>query len=95
LEIARGHVYYALCALQGSFADLALASDAAYASATRAYAAAARTCIHVHGAQGFTWANDAHLHYRRARALAAALGAERACRERIANALFAGVRPDL
>ena len=62
---------------------LAEAAALARASATDAYLLAAQESLHVHGGVGFTWACEAHLHLRRARALEAALGSAALWRERL------------
>lgn len=75
IELARANAYFGAYALAESTpALLAEAAALARASATDTYLLAAQESLHVHGAVGFTWACEAHLHLRRARALEAALG---------------------
>lgn len=95
IEVARGHAYHALVALDRSRPDLALAAYAARSAAARAYLSASRACLQVHGGGGFAWASDPHLFYRRARALSSLFGSDQERRRRIAAALFDGARPYL
>lgn len=95
IEIARSHAYYAICCLDQNRSDIALAAAAARVSACDAFENAARLCLHVHGAQGFTWDGDPQLYYRRARALSAALGSTMTWREQLARLLMGGARPAL
>jgi len=84
IELARANAYYGAFALAGNDpATLAEAAALARASATDTYLLAAQECIHVHGGVGFTWACEAHLHLRRARALEAALGSAALWRARL------------
>ena len=52
-------------------------------SANEAYYLAAKENIQMHGGMGFTWEFDCHLHYRRAKLLALALGSTRLWKERL------------
>ena len=72
--LARSNAYYGAWALSTNAPELAEAAATARVSATQAYQHCARNNIQVHGGMGFTWAFDCHLHYRRANALALALG---------------------
>jgi len=72
--LARSNAYYGAWALSTDAPELAQAAATARVSATQAYQHCARNNIQVHGGMGFTWAFDCHLHYRRANALALALG---------------------
>ena len=51
-----------------------VAAATARVSATTAFQHCAKNNIQVHGGMGFTWDFDCHLYYRRANALALALG---------------------
>jgi alkylation response protein AidB-like acyl-CoA dehydrogenase len=73
-ELARSNAYYAAWALAENAPELPLAAAVARVSATEAYEFAARENIQLHGGIGFTWEADPHLHYRRSRLLALALG---------------------
>jgi alkylation response protein AidB-like acyl-CoA dehydrogenase len=72
--LARSNAYYGAWALSADAAELPLAAATARVSATQAFLHCARNNIQVHGGMGFTWAFDCHLYYRRANALALALG---------------------
>ncbi|WP_448505439.1 acyl-CoA dehydrogenase family protein [Immundisolibacter sp.] len=94
IELARANAYYGAYALaQGEPAVLAEAAALARASATDTYLLAAQESLHVHGGVGFTWACEAHLHLRRARALEAALGSAALWRERLLEAPAALANP--
>jgi alkylation response protein AidB-like acyl-CoA dehydrogenase len=73
-ELARSNAYYAAWALAEDAPELPLAAAVARVSATEAYEFASRENIQLHGGIGFTWEADPHLHYRRSRLLALALG---------------------
>ena len=57
--------------------------DRSYAS--EAYRECGNRAIQVHGGMGFTWENDCHLYYRRAKASELAFGDALYHRERIAK----------
>jgi alkylation response protein AidB-like acyl-CoA dehydrogenase len=86
--LARSHVFRGLWALDAAEADLPAAAAAARLSAGEAYWMAAKETIQVHGAMGFTWDADPHLHYRRAHHLSLVLGGPERWRAR----LFASLR---
>ena len=95
-QMARAHCYYGAWALAAdsshpaeSAPELALAAASARVAATQAYSLAAQENIQVHGGMGCTWELDCHLHYRRARQLAVALGNVHAWREGVAAELEA------
>lgn len=92
LELARGHCLYAAWALQAKTADFELACVSASLAASEAFSSAARTCVHVHGGFGFTWESDAHLFYRRARALEAMTGGRAALGIELSARLYRGER---
>ena len=54
---------------------------------TRPIFLAAKENIQVHGGMGFTWEFDCHLHYRRAKLLALALGSTRLWKDRLITQL--------
>jgi alkylation response protein AidB-like acyl-CoA dehydrogenase len=72
--LARSNAYYGAWALSTDAAELPEAAAAARVSATQAFQHCAKNNIQVHGGMGFTWEFDCHLYYRRANALALALG---------------------
>lgn len=74
--LARSNSYYAAWALSTEAAELPVAAATARVSATQAFQHCAKNNIQVHGGMGFTWAFDCHLFYRRANALALALGSQ-------------------
>ncbi|MGE0741743.1 MAG: acyl-CoA dehydrogenase family protein [Hyphomonadaceae bacterium] len=81
IEIGRSNAYYAAAALDEPDGELTAAAAAARVSATAAHRLAARTYVHLLGALGATYESDAHLHYRRAQAWGACIGAPEVWRE--------------
>ncbi len=88
LEGARSSTYYAAWALQENAPDARTAVSVAKAYASEAYREAGNRAIQVHGGMGFTWENDVHLYYRRAKASEIAFGDAAYHRERMAAALM-------
>ena len=84
-ESSRSAVYYAAWALQENAPDAASAVSIAKMYASDAGRAVGNRGIQVHGGMGFTWENDLHLYYRRAKASEIALGDATFHRERIAR----------
>jgi acyl-CoA dehydrogenase len=74
--LARSNCYYGAWALSTNAAELPEAAASARISATQAFQHCAKNNIQVHGGMGFTWEFDCHLYYRRANALALALGSQ-------------------
>ena len=72
--LARSNCYYGAWALSTHSSELPEAAASARISATQAFQHCAKNNIQVHGGMGFTWEFDCHLYYRRANALALALG---------------------
>ena len=72
--LARSNCYYGAWALSTNAGELAEAAAGARVSATQAFLHCAKNNNQVHGGMGFTWEFDCHLYYRRANALALALG---------------------
>jgi alkylation response protein AidB-like acyl-CoA dehydrogenase len=66
-ESTRSAAYYAAYAIQEGIPEAPLAVSVAKAYASEAYREAGNRAIQVHGGMGFTWENDAHLYYRRAK----------------------------
>ena len=85
--LARSNAYYGAWALSSNAPELAEAAATARVSATQAYQHCARNNLQVHGGMGFTWAFDCHLHYRRANALALALGSLSEWEDRLVDRL--------
>ena len=86
--LARSNAYYGAWALSSGAPELAQAAATARVSASQAYLHCARNNIQVHGGMGFTWAFDCHLHYRRAHALALALGGQAEWENRLVDSLL-------
>lgn len=91
VQLARGHCYYGAWALATMAPELPLAAAGARLAATDAFGFAAEEAIELHGGIGFTWENDCHLYYRRARVLALELGSRRHWTDRLADELSACV----
>jgi len=84
-ESARSAVYYAAWALQQRAPDATAAVSIAKLYASDASRTVGNRGIQVHGGMGFTWENDLHLYYRRAKASETALGDATCHRERLAR----------
>jgi alkylation response protein AidB-like acyl-CoA dehydrogenase len=90
-ESSRSAAYYAAWALDNAFKRPEQESDARVAvSVAKAYASDAcrevgNRGVQVQGGMGFTWENDTHLYYRRAKASEIAFGDATFHRERIAR----------
>jgi alkylation response protein AidB-like acyl-CoA dehydrogenase len=84
-ESSRSAAYYAAWAIQEAVPEARLAVAVAKAYASEAYREVGNRAIQVHGGMGFTWENDAHLFYRRAKASELAYGDATFHRERIAK----------
>jgi alkylation response protein AidB-like acyl-CoA dehydrogenase len=84
-ESSRSAVYYAAWALQENAPDAASAVSIAKMYASDASRTVGNRGIQVHGGMGFTWENDLHLYYRRAKASETFLGDATFHRERLAR----------
>jgi alkylation response protein AidB-like acyl-CoA dehydrogenase len=84
-ESARSAVYYAAWALEQQAPDAAMAVSVAKMYASDVARMVGNRGIQVHGGMGFTWENDIHLFYKRAKASETALGDSTYHRERIAR----------
>lgn len=89
-ESSRSALYYAAYALQERLPDAATAVSVAKVYAADAYRETGNRGIQIHGGMGFTWENDLHLYYRRAKACESLLGDNRHHRERIARHVLNG-----
>jgi alkylation response protein AidB-like acyl-CoA dehydrogenase len=89
-ESSRSAAYYAAYAIQEGIPEARLAVSVAKAYASDAYREVGNRAIQVHGGMGFTWENDVHLFYRRAKASELAFGDAAFHRERIAKAVVDG-----
>ncbi len=83
LELARSNCFYAAWALATDDPSLSEAACCARLAMARVFVMCAKEMIQVHGGIGFTWDFDAHLYYRRAKHLSAALGGPMRWRERL------------
>jgi alkylation response protein AidB-like acyl-CoA dehydrogenase len=83
-ESARSAAYYAAWALEENVSDAATAVSIAKLYASDASRTVGNRGIQIHGGMGFTWENDLHLYYRRAKASETAFGDASFHRERIA-----------
>ncbi len=84
-ESSRSSAYYAAWALEENAPDAATAVSIAKMYASDAARTVGNRGIQVHGGMGFTWENDVHLYYRRAKASETAFGDATFHRERIAR----------
>src|SRR5882724_3101847 len=92
-ESARSAAYYAAWALEENAPDAAVAVSIAKVYASDACRTVGNRGIQVYGGMGFTWENDLHLYYRRAKASETMLGDATFHRERIARLIIDGVAP--
>jgi alkylation response protein AidB-like acyl-CoA dehydrogenase len=74
VELAKSAAYYAAAALDEGDDDAAAAAHLAKACAGEAALQTAIHAIQIHGGIGFTWDNDTHLWYKRARSSEILLG---------------------
>jgi alkylation response protein AidB-like acyl-CoA dehydrogenase len=84
-ESSRSAVYYAAWALEENAPDAAAAVSIAKMYASDASRTVGNRGIQIHGGMGFTWENDLHLYYRRAKASETAFGDATFHRERLAG----------
>jgi alkylation response protein AidB-like acyl-CoA dehydrogenase len=84
-ESSRSAVYYAGWALEENSSYAAAAVSIAKMYASDAGRTVGNRGIQIHGGMGFTWENDLHLYYRRAKASETAFGDATFHRERIAS----------
>ncbi len=74
VELAKSAAYYAAAAAAEDDPALPALASLAKASATEAYLQTAIHTIQIHGGIGFTWDNDTHLWFKRAKSSEAFLG---------------------
>ncbi len=86
VELAKAAAYQAAQQLASGEEATELAS-LAKATASDAYLFAARECIQFHGGIGFTWENDTHLWFKRAKSSEVFLGTPQEHRERMLQAV--------
>jgi alkylation response protein AidB-like acyl-CoA dehydrogenase len=87
-ESSRSAAYYAAYAIQEGIPEASVAVSVAKAYASDAYREVGNRSIQVQGGMGFTWENDAHLYYRRAKASELMFGDATFHRERIAKLII-------
>ena len=94
-ESSRSAAYYAAWALDHDPAQAATAVSIAKMYASDACRTVGNRGVQIHGGMGFTWENDLHLYYRRAKASETMLGDATFHRERIARQVIdaPGARP--
>ena len=90
-ELARSNAYFGAWALAADAAEMQIAAATARLSASKAYWLATKENIQTHGGIGFTWEIDAHLYYRRHKALKLAVETERYWEDRLIEGLRAGL----
>jgi alkylation response protein AidB-like acyl-CoA dehydrogenase len=90
-ESSRSAAYYAGWTLAENTPDAGKAVSVAKMYASDAGRNVGNRGIQVHGGMGFTWENDIHLYYRRAKASETMLGDATFHRERIAKLVIDGV----
>ncbi|MBS0254949.1 MAG: acyl-CoA/acyl-ACP dehydrogenase [Proteobacteria bacterium] len=88
IEQARSAVYWAACALDEGSDEAALALHAAKCFAADTFFMCAGNMIQLHGGIGFTWEHDAHLYFKRARAIQTMLGSGEWHREAVAKMIL-------
>jgi alkylation response protein AidB-like acyl-CoA dehydrogenase len=84
-ESSRSAAYYAAWALEENVPDASAAVSIAKIYASDAGRTVGNRGIQIHGGMGFTWENDLHLYYRRAKASETAFGEATFHRERLAR----------
>lgn len=84
-ESSRSAAYYAAWTLEENAPDAGVAVSIAKMYASDASRTVGNRGIQVHGGMGFTWENDLHLYYRRAKASETMFGDATFHRERIAR----------
>jgi alkylation response protein AidB-like acyl-CoA dehydrogenase len=67
VELAKSAAYFAAAALDDGDADIAATASLAKACASETYLQTAIHAIQIHGGIGFTWDNDTHLWFKRAK----------------------------
>jgi alkylation response protein AidB-like acyl-CoA dehydrogenase len=90
-ESSRSAVYYAGWALEENSPDASTAVSIAKMYASDAARTVGNRGIQIHGGMGFTWENDVHLYYRRAKGSETAFGDATFHRERIATKVIDSV----
>jgi alkylation response protein AidB-like acyl-CoA dehydrogenase len=87
VEAGRSGVYFAAASVEGGDEQCSLHAAAVKAQVTAAAGRAADAALTMHGAIGYTWEHDLHLHFKRARLDEQLFGPSRVWNERIADGL--------
>ena len=74
VELAKSAAYYAAAALDEADGDAVASAHLAKALASDAYTQTAIHAVQIHGGIGFTWDNDTHLWFKRAKSSEVLLG---------------------
>ena len=83
VELAKSGAYYAAAAVDDGDADVSALASLAKANAADTYMQTAIHAVQIHGGIGFTWENDTHLWYKRAKSSEVFLGGSDYHRERL------------
>ncbi len=83
VELAKSGAYYAAAAADGDDPELPALASLAKAAASEAYLQTAIEAIQLHGGVGFTWDQDTHLWFKRAKSSEVLLGDPAWHRERM------------
>ena len=83
VELAKSAAYYAAEAASEGAEDLMAIASLAKACASDTYLRVAAATIQIHGGIGFTWENDTHLYFKRAKSSEVMLGGPEAHRENL------------
>ena len=87
VELAKSAAYFAAESSSRETRDLVVNASIAKAEASETYLLAALETIQLHGGIGFTWENDTHLWFKRAKSSEVLLGAPDWYRKRLINEL--------
>ena len=82
MELATSAARYAAAAIDEQDAEVPALASLAKAMASDAYMRAAIECLQIHGGIGFTWDQDTHLWFKRAKSSEVMLGDAQHHRER-------------
>ncbi|MDX2156878.1 MAG: acyl-CoA dehydrogenase, partial [Hyphomicrobiaceae bacterium] len=86
VEMAKSAAYYAAAAADDGDEDLTPLASLAKTAASEAYMQTAIHSVQIHGGIGFTWDNDTHLWFKRAKSSEVFLGHPSQHRERLMQA---------
>ncbi|MGD9806282.1 MAG: acyl-CoA dehydrogenase family protein [Hyphomicrobiaceae bacterium] len=86
VELAKSAAYYAAAAIDEGDPDVPALASLAKAAASDAYMQTAIHAVQIHGGIGFTWDNDTHLWFKRAKSSEVFLGGPEYHRERLMQA---------